>query len=93
MVSMIEISTNTELFRYASLQTLVDDKLNGFVDMVMLAFAPGPHEAPSSLHMPEEQGSGAETGRRGTAGARATSASSGQGILRCHTQATKAALG
>jgi hypothetical protein len=39
MVSMIEISTNTELFRYASLQTLVDDRLNGFVDMVMLAFA------------------------------------------------------
>jgi hypothetical protein len=39
MVSMIEISTDTELFRYASLQTLVDVKLNGFVDMVMLAFA------------------------------------------------------
>jgi hypothetical protein len=39
MVSMIEISINTELFRYVSLQTLVDDKLNGFVDMVMLAFA------------------------------------------------------
>jgi hypothetical protein len=39
MVSMIEISTNTELFRYASLQTLVDDRLNCFVDVVMLVFA------------------------------------------------------
>jgi hypothetical protein len=53
---------------------------------------PGSHKAPPSLHVLEEQCLSAETGRRGIVSARATSASSGQGILRRHTQATKAAL-
>jgi hypothetical protein len=53
----------------------------------------GSYEAPPSLHVLEEQGSGAETGRGGTASAGETSASSSQGVSRRNTQATKAALG
>jgi hypothetical protein len=39
MVSISEISTNSELFKHASVQTLLDDRLDSFVDVVMLVLA------------------------------------------------------
>jgi hypothetical protein len=39
MVSTSEISINSELFKHASVRTLLDDRLDGFVDVVMLVLA------------------------------------------------------
>jgi hypothetical protein len=39
MVSTSEISTNSELSKHASVQTLLDDRLDSFVDVVMLVLA------------------------------------------------------
>jgi hypothetical protein len=39
MVSTSEISINSELFKHASVQTLLNDRLDGFVDVVMLVLA------------------------------------------------------